>query len=275
MCRASWLNVILGTLILSFGAFFNWFPFFTGDTSVYLQAGFENYVPSERPVFYGWFLRFSSLGFSLWLPALMQSLALAYLLLELIALIWPEANSKVKLLCLFLIAIISSVWWESSKLIPDPFVAILSLSLLLLFLGNNGRIKALFLWFLVVLSAWMHLSHLAVLLGITAVVLVFNLFGTRKKKLVFPLVLTCLISFLGLSLSNLFLEGQFQVAESNKVFLLGKLNESGVLDLYLEEECEKQSLVLCEYKDSLPATAWQFCLGSTWCCNENRRLASQ
>ncbi|MFY0644679.1 MAG: hypothetical protein JXR19_09470 [Bacteroidia bacterium] len=258
MGRSSWFCVLIGTFILSFGAFFNWFPFFTGDTAVYLNAGFENYVPSERPVFYGWFLRFSALGFSLWLPALLQSFLLSFLLVKLIEIIWPKANNNFKLLSLLLIGIVSGVWWESTKLIPDPFVAIMSLSLLVLTVGKVTKSQHWLLWIFVLISTMMHLSHLALLLGFLLVILVFNPFHKRQKKLVIPLVVIALLSFLGLGLSNLVLEDQFQLAKGNKVFLLGKLNESGVLDIYLEEECSERDLVLCEYKDSLPATAWQF-----------------
>jgi hypothetical protein len=67
------LYYVLGTLILCLGALYNTYPFINGDTSVYITSGIENYVPYERPIFYGYFLKITSLTQSLWLTALAQA----------------------------------------------------------------------------------------------------------------------------------------------------------------------------------------------------------
>ncbi|MBR9861168.1 hypothetical protein GYB22_10580 [bacterium] len=253
-----YFHYILGALILTVGAFYNAFPFFTGDTAVYIASGFENYIPGERPVFYGWFIRFSSLGFSLWFTAFAQSFLLSYLLHRLMAILQPQLNASFRSCIIALIALISGVLWESTKLNPDVFMPILFLALIIFFLGSNNTIQKAVLTGIITLSSVVHLSHLAVLLGFIVIVWIFNLRNfraTSKFKLVNGLAV---LSFLMLLASNVILENQWVIAKSNKVFLLGKLNEAGILDKYLDENCPNDEITLCRYKDSLPATAWQF-----------------
>lgn len=252
------LLLLITSLIMMFGAFYNWYPFFTGDTSVYIASGFENYVPGERPVFYGWFIRFSSLGFSLWLTAFAQSLILSYLLLRILRAVLPDQSKWIYLSCVLAIAIFTGVWWESTKLIPDVFIATLTLALILLLFFKNTRTHTIILWTIVCVSSVVHLSHLAALTLLLLIIVTFNSFNSRRKEFILPAVLSLSISYLALIGSNMILEDKLTLANSNSVFLLGKMNEMGVLDVYLNEECSKQDLKLCKYKDSLPPTGWQF-----------------
>lgn len=149
------------------------------------------------------------------------------------------------------------MWWEATKLIPDVFVATMSLALLLMVFRENSLKQKIVLHLIIVFSAVTHLSHLAVFLGFILLLMLTNLYGIRKRlwKEFAVLGLGALALVL---LSNVLLEGRFQLAKGNTIFVLGKLNEAGVLDLYLEEHCAEDELALCAYKDSLPATAWQF-----------------
>lgn len=242
--------------ILMFGAFFNWYPFFTGDTSVYLASGFENYVAGERPVFYGWFLRFSSLQFSLWIAAYIQCVLLAYPILLLLRSI---LNSKRDQLIVFLLICFGTgIFWESSKLIPDVFIAILALSLCYLLFFKPTRMESNLLWGLVLFSTIVHLSHLAVFTLIVLTLILFKLYRAREKSFILPAMVCLLAGYGALFTSNYLLEDEFTLSKNNSVFLLGKMNENGILDVYLEENCGKKQIALCQYKDSLPPTAWQF-----------------
>ncbi|MFK8101257.1 MAG: hypothetical protein AB8G15_01985, partial [Saprospiraceae bacterium] len=61
------LTILLGTIILLFVAFYNGYPLVYSDTGTYIQSGFELFVPVDRPLTYGLFLRYTSLGISPWL----------------------------------------------------------------------------------------------------------------------------------------------------------------------------------------------------------------
>jgi len=58
MNKLVFLEVVISTLVLMSGAFYNEFPLITGDSAIYISSGFDGIVPSERPIFYGWFIRF-------------------------------------------------------------------------------------------------------------------------------------------------------------------------------------------------------------------------
>ena len=75
--KASIGFIVLGALILCIRAFYNRFPLFYSDSGTHLRSGFEDFVPVDRPILYGYFLRHVSLSESLWLPIFAQGLLLA------------------------------------------------------------------------------------------------------------------------------------------------------------------------------------------------------
>lgn len=250
------VQLLFFSLVLLFGAFFNWYPFFTGDTSVYLASGFENYVAGERPVFYGWFLRFTSLQFSLWIAAYIQCVLLAYPILLLLQSVFHSKRDQ--LIAMLMICLGTGVLWESSKLIPDVFIAIQALSLSYLLFFKASKRQSYILWALVFLSAIVHLSHLAIFSIICITLVAFDLFRAREKRFLLPAIVCLVAGYAALFTTNFLLEDEFTLSKNNSVFLIGKMNENGILDVYLEENCGEKQLAICQYKDSLPPTAWQF-----------------
>jgi len=82
LLRTSILPLFLGAVIMLLLALYDNYPIVTSDSGTYISCAFNRQIPTDRPVFYSWFLRLSSLGHSLWLTVLAQSLILAYLLIR-------------------------------------------------------------------------------------------------------------------------------------------------------------------------------------------------
>ena len=77
------LNV-LGAAILMFFALYDNYPILNSDSGAYISSGFSLQPPIDRPLFYGLFIRLSSLGVSLWISVFFQCFILAYLLKQFI-----------------------------------------------------------------------------------------------------------------------------------------------------------------------------------------------
>ena len=56
------LLLLLGTILLSWAAFYNGFPLIYSDTSTYLESGFVLETPLDRPITYGLLMRLFSLN---------------------------------------------------------------------------------------------------------------------------------------------------------------------------------------------------------------------
>src|SRR3954469_22297231 len=74
--------VIASVVAFLYCALLNGYPLIFPDTGTYLYSGFAHFVPVDRPIFYGIFLRHISLAWSLWLPVIVQSLIAYYLIFQ-------------------------------------------------------------------------------------------------------------------------------------------------------------------------------------------------
>lgn len=248
--------LITGTLILSIPAFYNGYPLVYSDTGTYLYSGFDLFVPNDRPLAYGLFLRLSSLKFSAWLSVLLQNLITAFILFETTTLVVKESILRVAYPLLVLgLTLVTGIGWYSNQLMPDFFAAILILCIFILarkskLLGVSGI--AVSLIFVLALST--HFTHiLLALLFLVALLIV------RKTRAMLPVgriwVLASLIAaaLLVNPVLNYIFERNFMLSRGSHVFLMAHLNDTGMLKEYLDEKCPDAPERLCNYKDSLPA----------------------
>jgi hypothetical protein len=54
--------LFLSAFVLMFFALSDNFPIVTSDSGTYISSGFTLHAPQDRPIFYGLFIRFTSLG---------------------------------------------------------------------------------------------------------------------------------------------------------------------------------------------------------------------
>jgi hypothetical protein len=251
---------LLGTILLSAGGLYNGFPFLNGDTASYLQGAFTGNLPYERPVFYGYFLKIVSLGFSLWLPALVQSGLLFFLLHKTIAHFIPDVGRRASLLLTLVIAAGTGVWWESMTLLPDIFLCCMLLAILLLVVEKSKSKGVTTLYMLVVFfGAIFHNSHLLILVIFPFVLYIIGrLFKIEVGKVKWSLLVIGVVAFLCSAFTNYIDNGEFTVNRASHVFLMGKLSENGMLKHHLDRRCGDHDWDICADKDSLPITGFQF-----------------
>ncbi len=236
---------LLGTLLLIGAALYNQFPLVTSDSGTYILSGFKFFIPADRPIVYGLFVRHSSLAVSLWFTIIFQSLILSYLL-------WLTlnefANSYVgrtgKFFIITFLVLFTGISWYSSQIMPDVFtcIGILAFALLLLSESSLGKIVLLSVFF--VGAALMHNSNSVIFSLLLILVLPFaittKLFQNKIiKTRRFVLVLILIISaWLLAPTINYSIKGEFKTAGNPHAFLMAKFIENGAVDHYLNDVCD-------------------------------------
>ena len=78
-------------------------------------------------------------------------------------------------------------------------------------------------------------------------------------------MLIILAGWLTLPLINFLVEKKFVMSKAPHVFIMGHLDDTGILKKFLDENCSKdeyKDCKLCQYKDSLPIDIASFVWGS-------------
>ena len=260
--------VLLASLVLLYAGLYNGFPLVTSDSGTYLASARFLTVPYDRPVTYGLFIRAASLdGVSLWFVIFAQCLLLGGLLMRYIREFAPRLAHPAARLAL----LAAAVWgtgasWFSCQLMPDVFTPIGLLALGLVVLGRcrSGWERAA--WLAVALgSGMMHSSNL---LTFSVVVVAMGVmgwrgrwFGARRLRARHWALATAavLAGWAALPALHAALGGGFTVARASPAFLMARLSESGVLERFLDRECDGYySYTLCTYRNQLPDNAMQF-----------------
>lgn len=255
--------VTIGAVIFMLFAFYNGFPIVMhGDTSTYLESGFKINVPHERPIFYGLFIKITSLGFTIWSTIFIQCLILSYLCIRFIKSIIP-AIDKLHLFALLILTALSTIAsWYASQIMPDIFTPILFLSCYIYLTQKNTLSEKILLIAIILLSILVHNSHYiiatAFLLAILGLSFMRKGFFTGIRFRILNLLIVTILAWCCLLSSNYFAGNGFVASRASHVFLMGKFAESGVLKTYLEKACPVREYKICTYKDNIPPVAWEF-----------------
>ena len=255
------LPTIAGALIFMIFALYNGYPIMSGDTATYLDSAFVLHIPEPRPVFYGLFIRFTSLCASLWMTSFIQCLILTYLVSRFIKHFIPGISTQKLLALQLLIALGTISCWYAGQIMPDIFTPILFLATFLFLFSPNSKWQTVLLLVLIYISIVVHFSHYAIATVFVLGLLLISIFSKkikviRRKLLFFSAIV--ILSWASLFTSNYIGGYGFVSSNVSHVFLMGKLCESGVLSTYLEKACPKYHYGICDHKDALPNVAWDF-----------------
>jgi hypothetical protein len=257
---ADLICILIGAVVLCSHAIYNGFPLVYPDTGTYISACFEHFLPRDRSLVYSFFIRHISLATSLWIPVFVQSAFVSWLVFLLFRHVaHRRAPYVIHFFTLVLLSLTTGIAVNCGQLIADVFTPIVLLtSGLLLFVSELSRGTKIALAVLFIFSVTTHLSNLPVALGIVAWVLIssfifrkrsgsaFNFFRSLKFLVLLPLAIlfVCILNF---SVAG---KWQFR-ADAQHVFMMNRLIQCGIIDDYLDENCGKRFISLCNYKTTL------------------------
>ena len=260
------LFFILSVIVLLFIAIKNGYPILFIDDGTYIISGIEEFVPIDRPIFYGLFIRHISLFYSLWFVIFAQSIIVVYILL----LVYKHLfNAKYVFAKTFITSVLltltTGISYFTGQILPDIFAPVLFLGIALILSKKKLPLKTLIpLSIIIVFSIIVHLAHLVTSLGLVVFFAVFFLifikkdfFKQRIKKLVI-IVLLIGVSWLIVPSVNYWLGAEFKLARAPNVIYLSNLIRAGILNDYLEENCNEKQYDLCNYLDEISDNAQFF-----------------
>lgn len=261
------LAVVLGSLICISAGLYNGFPLVTSDTGTYLNSAIHLDVPNDRPIVYSLFIWLTGRFFSHWPVIWVQGLLLAGLLLRYVREFAPRLTSIwFHLAVVSIAAWLTGLSWYCSQLMPDIFSAIGLLGLGLLVLGRiRTLIGQIGMLALVLFSSLTHSSNL---LTFSLTLLSFGAIAWQQRLFVRGLVRrshwllatgTVLAGWVLLPAIHAAFGGGFVVSRAAPVFLLARFVEAGIVDDYLNRNCNTANPpALCAQRDKLPNTAISF-----------------
>ena len=252
----NFVSVFAGAMLLCGQAFFNGFPFVYPDTGTYIGAGFENYIPRDRPIAYSFFIRHFSLAETLWLPVIVQSLILSWLIF-----LFFKNLAKTKqvyafhLLTIAVLSICTGVGLISGQLIPDIFSPVLVLSGMLLLFGKDiSRGSWILLLCIFAFSIATHFSHFPLIAGLILFAVLIHFLKRKKENSPwqFKRIRSVFMGFTAAILLtitiNFSISGKFSFSpEGSHIFVVNRLINCRIMGDYLEKNCEKKHWSLCGY----------------------------
>lgn len=247
---------LLGAIAILAYAIINGYPIIYHDLSTYVANGFDINTPIDRPITYCLFVRVFSLnGITLWTVVLMQSYIVSFLLFKLLSILFPDIPQWKKLFIITVLSLFTGLSWTSSQVMPDIFTAVSVLIVTILFIGDLSRNEKYLMYFLFLLSTAMHLSHISFNIALIGILLFIELLKPKSQR--FPFVFKKLLLFFILT-AMAFTTMLSASAKSKHVFFMGAMAEHGILQEYLDEYCETEDYVICQYRDNIPKRAFQF-----------------
>ncbi len=257
--KIKWILIAFSTLVLLYPAFYNGFPFVFSDTGTYINSGFENKVPDDRPIFYGLFIRYSSLATSLWLTVFLQSFIVALALYESVCVMLKQSTyqNQIYSIVIILLAAFSGLPYVTSTLLPDIFTPV-SLLLFCLLLFKSGTLQKWQTVLLYAVFAFFALTHLSNLMAFSLIVVMMLVNVVWLKKRI-PLIVRnsvlCFALWFIIILVNALFGAGFRANKATPVFMTAKMSENGLLGEYLHNEENAKQLKIYPYRDSLPFCA--------------------
>lgn len=252
------LAISIGTLALLSIAIINGYPLITQDSAAYLNMAYAWFFPSDRPAFYGIFIRAVSVTKSIWWPVIIQSLIVSFLMVQLIHQLGARFSFWKTILMIGLVVLLTPVTWIVSQITADIFIAIAAMGVLLFYMENRNIHQWLY-GLIIYFSLLTHNSNTLSLLCFATVMLIIVLVWQRKLLgSTLKIAGISVLAFFTLCTSNYYTNDEFTFSKASHVFLMGKMVESGMLKQFLDENCDQHHYALCAYKDSLPPYAADF-----------------
>jgi hypothetical protein len=259
------LLIAVGGLILSWPAFFNGYPLLWYDSGEYLIAAWrQSYLPGMRSPFYGLaILPLLALN-SEWPIVIVQSGTAAAMIFLTLRVALGQLRSGAYLLVVLLLALLTSLPWQSSAILADMPVALVPQGVFLLVFGRDrlARWQVAFIFAVTLLSCLVHYSHLPLMAVLSALAFAIALLERRPRGDILRGIACCLAVIVITITANIAVQwkarDQLAVAPNSMIFLLARLVEDGPAKDFLLANCGQVKFALCAYVDDMPMKTTTF-----------------
>ncbi len=264
-----------GAFVLLWMPLWNGYPLIFSDTGTYLFSAWQLFVPVDRPLGYGLFIRAASLAPSVWAIVFAQALGTSVLLFRNAELLLPKTRARefFAFALIGLTALLTNVSMFVGWVIPDVFASWVFLGAVWFWLARARHekiIAALFVTF----AFLVHNSHLWIALGaLVPFALIFVLLSQERRGALKKIAALVAVIVLGIALNvaiNAWLGKGFSLGRGGNTFFVNRLHETGILKRTLARYCETETWTLCGARETLNAHEGEL---GWFLWNENSPLA--
>lgn len=258
------------TFIIILPAIYNGYPLVHQDSGHYLIKSISLISNGTTPLGYSLFIRAFSWQTLVWTVVLAQSLILNLYIFSIIKSFLAEKVKDIRIIhwgIVLLLGIFSGMGWFTSMLMPDMFTAYGILAFYFLIRKDSSLFVRIINAVVIFWACISHFSNTYIILFLLLVFIVvfYRSSIIRPQIKLFPLLSVLLI----LIASNLFIRAYnyydnygFISSRYSHAVVLAKFVEYGILEDYLDKNCDDNSFKLCEYKGNFPNTTGGFIWGS-------------
>lgn len=264
--KKAWIRAFFwmlpGILLFLYPAFFNGYPLVYSDTGTYIRAGFSDFYPEDRPLFYSWFLRGISGAESFWLPVLVQGFIFALVFADFYRTWSIDARKRVPaylLVALFSVTF-TGIAWYVSQLTPDWAIAVLFLQSFIVVHPATSWKKVMGHSLLAIPLCLMHFSHPPILLLWWLAVWVWQRRRLDWFRILMP-VGAAMAILINMSISASHGHG-FRYTPFGSTQHVARLAQIGLLQEFLKDQCAPINgyppYKLCNHQGHIPPSILSF-----------------
>jgi len=264
---------VCGTLLVAFmllaPALWNGYPLVYFDSEDYVEISFTWQPIIYRIMTYGAFVTIARPFDTLWVVVWAQALMMAWMLHEAVWAWIGRWRPYVFMGLGFALSLLTGLPWVVSQVMADMFAGLAILGIAILAFGS-----ALPLWRravlapMVALAISVHMSHVAVALGLVLVLAALWLGSRFVLRMPRPrmglVVLAVGLGTATVPAVHYAATGRAFFTESGQVLQLALFVQDGLAKKYLDEVCPQGAqLKMCAHKEELPYTADEFLWGNS------------
>jgi len=258
------LYFIITVLVISSPALINGYPILYLDSHNYISQSISLQAEQTTPIGYGLFIRAFSWQASLWPVVFAQSLLVSLLLFFTIRSLRVFKNLYIlHFASVVFLTMFTAMGYVFSQIMADFFAPVLILSVYLLFAKNSGIAIKIFAFSCIAFSSMTHFSLQILLLALVIILpFLYKLASSYSLRSFLTRVSLLLIAFfLGFGINYAFYYSKYQNDTKGgvrHVIIMGRLVETGILDEYLNNNCDDHRYALCDYKGQFPRRLTEF-----------------
>lgn len=249
---------LVAIILLLWPAFVNGYPLVYTDTGTYIFAGFEGFVPVDRPISYCLFVRYTSLAYSLWFVLLVQAVFVFFTLYMCVRIIFSKNPLLITAVISIILTSVTGIANYTSQIMPDIFSALTIVGIAILFSSKKIGYREILLLLIVLISSISHISNLAVVAGLTLTGIVFAGIRYLNRNSIYKMIIIGSLPFLTLLLINFYYLGDAKLSRSRNVFIFSRMIDTGLVPDFLRDYCKDDDCFLCSEIDRIPTHSWQF-----------------
>ncbi len=199
-----------------------------------------------------------------WPVVFAQSGIAAAMIFLTLRVVWGGLRAGPYLLVIGLLALLTSLPWQSSAILADLPAALLPLGIFLLAFGRDrlARWEVAFVFAIALFSCMVHYSHLPLMAVLTVLALGIGLVERRPRSDILRGIALCLAVVAITAIAHIGMQWEFRdkvaIAPNGSIFLLARLVEDGPAEDFLAAHCAEEKFALCAYVDDMPMSTGHF-----------------